>query len=260
MLKYCMMAGFLLASASAAAEGNIFNADMSNPDLSAAISSFEQVCMPFVLHETELARKDDWRHTTGLMKNLGFASNSIVTRSRRVEIEPSRVEWKPPSRAITSSHVLKNTKQFTVFNGVSSQAVTDSQTIISKTGEINMRDAYIPPLLKTVTYQVESYTKETEPRLAATLDWNYPSQKDPGKSCAITLDRANIKPARFVEAFIARDEKWTAMPNEDTSQKRWSQCVSDADNDFEFTAEYSEDTISISMKRSDFYAPKLCHH
>jgi hypothetical protein len=97
------------------------------------------------------------------MKSLGFTSQSIVTRSRRVEFEPAREEWKPPSQNIDPP--------YTVFNGGLKPRITK----INPTGEIDMRAALIPPLMKTVTYQVETYNKDTEPRLTAILDWNYPS-------------------------------------------------------------------------------------
>lgn len=246
-MKFSVMASFLWFSSNAVAADNVFNADMSNLDLSTIISSFEQVCMPFVLHETELTRKDDWRHTVGQMKSLGFTSQSIVTRSRRVEFEPAREEWKPPSQNIDPP--------YTVFNGGLKPRITK----INPTGEIDMRAALIPPLMKTVTYQVETYNKDTEPRLTAILDWNYPSQKDPGKACAINLEQANVRPSLFIEAFISRDDGWKEVLSKDKRHLRWSQCVSEAENDFEFAAEFSDDTISISMKRSDFYEPELCH-
>lgn len=245
-MKKFIVVGFVLVSVSASATDNIFNADMSNPDLSTLISSFEQVCMPFVLHETELTRENDWRHTVGQMENLGFASQSIVTRSRRVEFEPAREEWKPRSQNINSS--------FTVFN----RGFKTGNTIVNPTGEIDMRAALIPPMMQTVTYQVETYKKDTEPRLKAILDWNYPSQKDPGKACAINLERINMRSSLFHEAFISKDDGWKEVPDKDTPKLRWSQCVSDADNDFEFTAVHSDNKISLLMKRSDFYEPKLC--
>lgn len=254
LLSACLIGPFTIGSYALAAETaatNVFNADMSNPDLSLAVRSFEQVCMPFVLHETELTRLADKAHMSQLMKSRGYAFQATSSKIRRVLVEPARVPWKPPNQALAS-----NTEgSFSVFNRVSVSSDT-----LNSVPSLNPWARGIPARYRTISLETDTYREQDEPRLMAMVGWNYPSQKDPGKSCAITLEHAVVEPALFLRSFIKRDEDWIETPIENTRQTRWSQCVSDADNNFEFMAEYNDDKISISVTRSDFYEPELCDH
>lgn len=233
LLSACLLGPFTIGPYALAAETaapNVFNADMSNPDLSLVVNSFEQLCMPFVLHETELTRLVNKAHMAQLMKSRGYSFQAVSSKTLRVQVEPRPKHKRPSARALTNTE-----------------------------GEL-LPFYEVPENYVAFSLETETYKNQDEPRLMAMIGWNYPSQKDPGKSCAITLDHAVIEPALFLRNFIERDEDWKETPVENARQTRWSQCVSDADNDFEFMAEYRDDKISISVTRSDFYAPELCHH
>lgn len=215
---------------------NIFHADMSHADITDVVVAFQDVCMPFVLHETELPQVENWHHRAAIMKQQNYTRQSTVTKSRLLEYEPSREEWKPQSQAINPH---------------------GQPTVVFQTGEIDMR-AYIPPTLITTTVPSDSYTHNTKPNITAELNWNYPSQKDPGKSCTITLTDTTLQYANFAQGFIAKDSAWKKLTLRDDIPAQWTQCVKDSDKEFEFTAQHQDREIKLSMKRSDFYERKLC--
>ena len=221
--------------ASETPQENVFHADMSHTDISDLVTAFQEVCMPFVLHETELPQAENWRHQIAIMKQKHYTRQATVTKSRLLEYEPSREEWKPPSQAIN----------------------LHGQTTVFYIGEIDMR-AYIPPTLITTTVPSDSYTHNAKPNITAELDWNYASQKDPGKSCSITLADTTLKYAQFAKDFIAKDSAWRKPHLRKEAPAQWTQCVKDSDNEFEFTAQHKDGEIKLSMKRSDFYERKLC--
>jgi len=227
-------------------QSNIFNADLSNPDLALAVSHFQETCMPFVLHETELLQDENMHHYAKLMENQGLEYQSSETRSRRVTIEPSREEWKPPSQAIPPK------RTFTVYNGLSDPVTESTETIVNHTGEIDMRAALVPAIYKTVSSSRQSYYLHSDSRLSARLDWNYASQNHPGKSCEIKLTTPTIDEVQFTTAFIEKDSDW--MP----TQTDWSQCVRDGEDEFEFTVQHHADALSLHVKRNDFYETDIC--
>ena len=57
-------------------ESNIFKADISHPDLANAVTSFENICLPFVLHETELNFAQDLAHHQSLLEKQNFMYQS----------------------------------------------------------------------------------------------------------------------------------------------------------------------------------------
>ena len=161
-LTACMLLTALLANTALAAdtsEPNVFNADTSHPDLAAAISAFEETCMPFVLHETEMDREHDKLHMAKLMKSRGFAFKSSALKANRVVVEPGREEWRPASQAINP-------------NGI---------TIVNQTGEIDMTP-WIPPVYEVKTYEYEVYTNQNQPRLQAHIRWTTYLKKTQGNS------------------------------------------------------------------------------
>ena len=234
-LTTCMLLTALLANTALAAdtnEPNVFNADTSHPDLAAAISAFEQVCMPFVLHETELTQKQNGQHHAKLMESRGFAFQSSEIRSRRVRIKPYG-ERKPTTRSVKSG-------TFTVFNGA-----------VHPSGELNMR-ALTPANYITLSTQHLKYSLRDDSRLTANINWNYPSQNHPGKSCEIRLDQPKIEIASFAVDFIEKDADWLLKNN------GWTQCITEGEDQFRFEVSRTPQTLAISMIRNDFYKPNIC--
>ena len=246
----------LTTSAYAAdAEPNIFNADLSYPDLEQVVTSFEQVCMPFVLHKTELTRELDKAHYKTRLESEGFVFRSHEEIPRRYLIEPARQEWKPPTQALNAGRAggvnISTSGQFTVFNGLSNQVVKSTETRISQTGEIDMR-ALVPAKYKSMITESETFNYSRDNRMTAHLGWNYPSQNHPGKSCEIKLEQSAISKVEFTESFIEKDADWRE------EKDGWSQCVKEGTDSFRFTVKHDLGSLSLHLVRNDFYETNVC--
>lgn len=232
--------GALISGAQAhAADGaqsrNAFNADATHPDISTLIDAFELVCMPFVLHQTELTQEANMRHMAGQMERYGYALTSTESKTVNMVIEPHRFEWRPPSQEV----------------------IHGQQTIVMQTGEVNMRPI-TPAKFRAFIFHTETYTAQSEPNVTATLDWNFPSQDAPGKACTIALARPTITPDAFKESFIAPDEDWKEWTSFEPNSFFWTQCFKDGDTEYKFTAQYKDKALSLSMRRSDFFDRMIC--
>jgi len=221
---------------------NIFGADLSHPDLELSVKSFEQICMPFVLHKTELTREMGKAHWAETLAVQGYELSSTERVEKRYIVEPHREEWKPETPALDAS-----TGKFTVFDGASDRVVTS----IPPTGEIDMR-AFVPAKHETMLTDVETFEFGDEERLSAVLDWNILSKNSPGKSCEIIMERPQISLADFTENFIQKDVDWTSKDD------GWSQCVKDGEDEFLFSVSYQTEELTLSVRRSDFWEPKPC--
>ena len=149
MFRLFVTASFLLVSVNAVAGENAFNADMENPTISAAISEFEQVCFPFIAHETELTAEQDRAVFQSRMVEAGYEFGDEKTSKERTGITSysprickegsfppvmSKIEGDytvfPASKRVNSSgHILMPKNYFTVHNGDKSQKI-ESRTMI----------------------------------------------------------------------------------------------------------------------------------
>ena len=216
-------------------ESNVFNADVSNPDLAAIVTSFEDVCLPFIMHRTDLPQSLNQQHHVKLLMQQGFEFKSRDRQDNRVIIEPARSEWRLP--AIDASQINEGLKL---------------ETIIS---EISSRDVWVPPVYKSIIRDIDTYALREDARQTISLGWNYASQNHPGKACAVSVDTPRFSGEIFKTNFIEKDSDWKAISNSDT---RWSNCTIDGSNEFEFTAELADEHVSLSVRRSDFYERRIC--
>ena len=229
---------------------NIFNADLSNTDLELAVEAFEQVCMPFVLHKTELTRELDKAHYRNQIETQGFVFQSQENTGKNYSLGPRNEPTKIASEAGWKANKNKNCK-FTIHNGVSSQVVNSCETIVSQTGEIG---GYATPNIATykVDSVIETYSLQNDERLTLLLGWNYRSQKYPGKSCETKLKQSAITKAEFGKSFIDKDADWQVQDD------GLSQCVKDGENSFRFSVKHNPDTLSLHLVRNDLFAPSVC--
>ena len=237
----------MTAHAAQANEPNVFNADLTHPDLALAVSAFEETCMPFVLHETEMDREHDKQHMAKLMQSRGFTyMASKPTENERYLVAPAPTYWEQNSRP-----------DFTVFYNVSDQVVLSTKTVVSRsrnTARNSSKAKYVG-----IVRHIQTYSDENYPRLSVDITWNYPTQKDPGKQCEISVSQTAISRSDFTESFIAKDADWVAKADRSTiAPLSWSQCVKDGEDGFAFKVSHEDDTVKISMRRSDFYESKLC--
>lgn len=261
-----VIAGSVLLAASAHAddnaqanrsETNVFNADMSNPDLAAVITSFQEVCLPFITHKTELPQSLDIKHYDEQLKKRGYEHLSRSTTRNRYLVAPAPEPWKPASRPtnnLQGARVNNTRGKFTIFNGVSNQVVEATETTTIPTGEI-FGPVVIPAKYKTVVRPIEHYSSKEDKRQTVSLGWNYGAPSSPAKSCKIKLERTSISEEIFEADFIEKDDDWRAVSGQD---ERWSQCTIDGPDEFEFTAERKDGKLSLSVRRNDFFELKLC--
>ena len=228
-LGFCVL---LSASASAmeADRQNVFKADLSNSDLEQAVTAFENVCLPFVWHTTELTHAANVKHNQDLITRQGYDLRVSKVTSEQMVTEPARHEWRPPSQA--------------VIEGV--------DTVVMQTGEVDMMSGYIPAKYRTVEIRKEAYVSDENARLTAYLGWSIAPQKRPGKSCEVHITSPSLTEADFLDSLIEKDSDW-AIKGE-----WWSQCVSQADDIFLFTVQHSADALSVRMKRNGFYEDDPC--
>ena len=227
---------------------NVFNADMSHPDLAAIITAFETVCLPFITHTTDLPQSLDQQHHVKLLSQQGFQFHDRARKEDRYLIKEAREAWEPE----LGSKI--NAKSFTVFNLPPSPPVNRTTAIIGQSGEIG-RVPYIPGVYKTITRDMDNYVSKVDARQMAILGWNYASQNHPGKSCDIVLKTSELPSQVLKTNFIEKDTDW----RESWKQKGlWSQCTVDGQDEYEFTAVHTADMLSLSVRRNDLYENRLC--
>ena len=244
----------LTTSAYAAdAEPNIFDADLSHPDLEQVVTSFEQVCMPFVLHKTELTRELDKAHYKTRLESEGFVFRSHETMPRRYLIEPRRQGWRPPQATNpgrTGGVNIGTSSQFTIFNRICDEVVKKSPSSIDN--EFITMMNIIPDKYKSMITESETFNYSRDNRMTAHLGWNYPSQNHPGKSCEIKLEQSAISKVEFTESFIEKDADWRE------EKDGWSQCVKEGTDSFRFTVKHDLGSLSLHLVRNDFYETNVC--
>ena len=248
MRKFILGLLALSVSVSSAANDtapNIFHADLSNADLSLAVRAFEQVCMPFILHKTELTQDNDIAHHTELLKVQGYEFQRHETRSERFLLEPLREEWKPVSQAI-------NPGQFTLFNGGKEVVVPSTKTIVRPVGEIS-GPVIIPPIYKTITNQVYLYKSDSDKRLTVALHWGHESVNRPGFHCNIKLEQPAMTQQDFKAQFLDKDADWRIQ-----RKGHWNQCVNADDGQFRFGVSYDPKALRMDVIRDSFDNETIC--
>jgi len=248
MLKYCVMAGFLLVSANAVAKDNAFKADMSNPTICAAITEFEQVCFPFISHETELSAAQNREVFQSRMVEAGY---KFGEEKEWRGMTPTGIKYAPTSCPKGSLPIAASRKvegKFTVFPasgryrdldlGKSSIYVYDGQNkVVQSSGTI------IGPLCEvlTVSMEVTRQTYYTQQRyenritpISAYLTWQkvpditkqvihakknsfsrnsykrfkVRSSFPPASACAIHIDDKGLTADIIENAVIKHDSNW----------------------------------------------------
>lgn len=228
---------------------NIFNAELTDKKLSVAVRSFENTCMPFILHKTELTQVKNKAHMRREMTNLGYQFVSNKTSNKRVLVEPARPNSQICEPVSPGSHYYRWKK-----NTVSTFGPFTSTRDVHyhAPGEI-YGPVQIPAKYRTRIVDLETYKAPKQSSLEAKLGWNYPSQNHPGKTCEIQMSDMAMDEAEFIRDFIEKDEDWK-FENE-----TWSQCIEQDDDDqFLFVVKRKEDALSIHVTRSDFYETNIC--
>ena len=276
MRLFTTLLASLIASPAFAAEhspknipqDNIFNADISHPDLATAVRAFEQVCMPFVLHKSATELRIDKAHFKSQLAEQGFDFQSSERLIKRYKIEARRDEWKPPviainSGAINGGRVNTRTRgQFTVFSGISNQIVEATESRVSQAGEVF--GIFLPARYKDKISNTDTYRHQSNNNLTASLDWKERPEYHPGKFCEIQLNNPEIDLAEFTEHFIKKDSDWKRdWTQREPMNTGWAQCVKEREDnggtaEFLFAATHGSEGLKISLQRDDIYRYALC--
>jgi len=224
---------------------NIFKADLSNPDLEIAVTSFEQVCMPFVLHKTELTREQDKAHHKNLLEDQGynFQSHERIEKTYLF----SKREGNPPIYIGILANEQRHEGWYSLHQERSNEiAYMPKKVIDARTGELHFEH-------RNIESEAEVYTQRSDDRLSAQLDWNFLPQSQAGESCWIRLKKPKINEEEFITSFIEKDSDWQKK------NRIWSQCVKDEDGEYLFSVEYHPKYLSLRLKRRVFIeSANLC--
>ena len=249
------LAALCLAPVSFAAsppQSNIFNADLSHPDMAMAVDTFQDVCLPFIMHQTEVPPEDDRQAYIQTLSDKRF--NLQETRTQLVTISPAKLAWKPPSMSVNDVQRAEK-KTFTVYNGVEEVELKLGATIVENTGEINLRDAQVVTSPAVTGDQIQDmYEHGDTPNLTALLVWSpIPNHKRPAQSCEITLRQTSLTSLQHQTHLIDNDTHWVSKPSR---QKGYAQCTLQDDEAFLFETRLNDQTLSISVKRNIHWKPE----
>ena len=249
--------GALLSAVSAHAENvnsNIFKADLLDPNLMQLVSSFEKICMPFILHKSELTFGNNRAHHQKNLSGEGFKLHSSELVSNNYLVEPRR---EPVCEPISEGSNYYRYKNPSVVRGSRVRgSIYNLQHLPEGIHYHSPKEIYgpvqIPPKFKTVTAPVETYIFEDDVRLTTKIGWNLPYINSPGKTCEIILKKPTISKTSFIDSFIEKDADW------ELKDRIWTQCVKDSDGEFLFELKHDPENLSIHVKRSDILEPNLC--
>ena len=243
------LAALCLAPVSFAAsppQSNVFNADLSHPDMAMAVDTFQDVCLPFIMHQTEVPPEDDRQAYIQTLSDKGFDLQE--TRTQLITISPAKLAWKPPSMSVSDVQGAEK-KTFTVYNGVEEVEVQFGATIVENTGEINLRDAQVVTSPAVTGTQIRDiYAHRDAPNLTAHLVWSpIPNHKRPAQSCEITLHQTSLTSLQHKTNLIDKDAHWISKLSE---RNGYAQCTLQDDEAFLFETSLSGQILSVSVKRN----------
>ena len=244
---------FLALTPFSLAQDNVFKANLSHPEIATTIEAFENICLPFIIHTSDLTQAQDSQHHRILLKKEGFTLKD-TKRDRYRIFDGTEGQFKPKVYDVRGvgqlgSRINKNTLgQFTVFKGVSDEVIKSTQTIVAQTGEMFLPGGADIPRYKTGL--TELYISGSEGRLLGTLSWNpYESQKQPAKSCNIQFIKPSFSTSDVKDTLIEKDKEWFKKGLTST----WTQCVSQEEGRFLFTIDHRPEMFTINVERVDTY-------
>ena len=232
-------------------QSNIFNADLSHPDIATAVETFQDVCLPFIMHQTEVTPEDDRQAYIQTLSDKGFGF--VETRTQLITISPAKLAWMPSIMNVNDSE--KTTKTITVYNGTEQVEVEVEGVVIPNTGAINLRDAQVVTSPAVTGDQIQDmYEHGDTPNLTAHLVWSpIPNYKRPAQSCEITLHQTSLTSLQHKTHLIDKDSHWVSKPS---GHKGYAQCTLQDDEAFLFETSLSGQTLSVSVKRNIHWNPE----
>ena len=223
------LAALCLAPVSFAAsppQSNIFNADLSHPDMAMAVDTFQDVCLPFIMHRTELPSEEDHDLHVKILASHDFKRISVKEENIIVSIKPG--VWKPAAQNIQNSGPND-----------------DRQTIVMRTGEISM---HIGPVVEYGVRYLDGYQNIQNSDVMAILAWSpIPDHKRPAQSCEIHINQTALNSETYRRDFISQDADWIQNRRTDTA---FSQCTAQGDELFLFKTSLIKNRMTLSVARN----------
>jgi len=227
---------------------NIFNADLSHPVIAKAVTEFENVCLPFIVHETELTPEQDREVFKSSMVEAGYVFEgekkwqqiSPLEKFQHTSLSCPYVLPDPEKdgkytiyRGLENS--LSNSKQFTVYNGTISEPISSTGTYVGKTCEIlprsltpvrytnYTRQNFIKldyfPVVTNLTWQdiPDDYLKVLShahaSRFGVPKTIKLKTTFLPASSCQINVAGVNLSLSTVTNAIISHDKDWSTLEN-----------------------------------------------
>jgi len=66
--------------------GNIFKARAKTPIIAQAITDFQDICLTFALHESEVSIQDDMKHFTSMINHAGYEKRDLTQTEQAASI------------------------------------------------------------------------------------------------------------------------------------------------------------------------------
>ena len=278
MFRLFVTASFLFVSVNAVAGENAFNADMQNPTISAAISEFEEVCFPFIAHETELTAEQDRAVFQSRMVEAGYEMDGEKEWEQHKSLglnygrTYTEIYNSPP---VTS----KADGRFTVFSSperIADRAETGK--ITGATGEIG-GPVFLP---RRITHYTEQRYQSKERSTSAYLVWkNVPDYTEqvryalkfrselylgdykirtsfpPASSCTVLMHDESLTADMVESKIINRDSDWRQRDiKNDPDAHFWTQCTNEGQENYIYEVSQTDATLFLSVKtlHEDEYA------
>jgi len=253
---------------------------LQNPTISAVISEFEDVCFPFISHETELTPEQDREVFQSRMIEAGYALGEEKKWKQHTQYGETPVSsmYCPSQPTYVRRTEPRVEGKFTVFPArdkiIESQDPTDTLNC-----EI-LGIAFFKPL-RTDNYTRQNYKKVLEKPIFATLLWqdmtglpdlsikqklhkkHYSPTREykvrssflPASSCVIDTRDETLTAASLESAIISKDPDWIKRDVKDNKTKAiipeahsWTQCSKQDEESYVYSVSLIRGSFSMTVK------------
>jgi len=279
MFRLSLMAAALLASTPALAGENAFKADLENPTISAVISEFEQVCFPFISHETELTPEQDREVFQSRMIEAGYVFEGEKKWKQHAQYgQASAPMMYCPGAPTYERHSDPRMEgKYIVFPAIDKLIEGDGLT------EIRFCEFGGPAFVRP--FRLEKYLRQDyrnkDDSISATLVWqnmsglpdlsiakktrfrHYAPSRGyrvktsflPASSCMIDTHDENLTAMNVKTAIIKNDADWLKRDVKDKETRailsnayNWTQCTKQDEESYVYSVSLIQGSFSVSVR------------
>jgi len=242
------------------AQTNVFNADLSHPTITTAVTEFEKVCLPFIANETELTPLQNRDVFKSRMLEAGYSFEKEVKSKQDIPLTAfnhvASDYWASACQDYKIKKIRTETKKI---------SKEDTLKLTSQTGEIggySVTPVYSQQLIRQI------YTNRASANTSAYLTWrdkarqpkvnDYPFlscrfEKEPydftsslAKSCRVHMHTADISPYTLTEKIISRDPDWIKIGGKE-DLNYWRQCSPQFDQYFIYSVSLVKSSLEVKV-------------